>query len=194
MAEQSSEQQWKIEKRIAVPEGVEVSVADRAVRVKGPNGELEKDFSDPRYHDTVFIEKSGNEIIVRAVSDTKKVRSLCGTIAAHVRNMMLGVTAGYKYVMKIFYTHFPISITVKDGDVQIRNFVGEKGARIARIAGNAQVQIEKEEVIITGANVEAVGQTAANIERACRISKRDRRVFQDGIYLSARQLQTGEKL
>ena len=41
----------------------------------------------------------------------------------------------------------------------------------------------KTDVVVKGADREKVGQTAANIERACRIKKRDRRVFQDGVYI-----------
>jgi large subunit ribosomal protein L6 len=38
-------------------------------------------------------------------------------------------------------------------------------------------------VTVSGSDREKVGQTAANIEMACKIKKRDRRVFQDGIYI-----------
>lgn len=186
--------QKAVENKITVPEGVDVSVSGKSIRIKGPKGEVERDFSDPRYMDTVFIDKKDSEIIVWAKSDKRKIKSMCGTISAHIRNMLTGVTKGYKYTMKIFYTHFPISITVKDREVQIRNFIGEKGARTAEIVGDTEVKVEKDEIIILGTGVEAVGQTAANIERACKLSKRDRRIFQDGIYISGKFLQTGEKL
>jgi large subunit ribosomal protein L6 len=46
------------------------------------------------------------------------------------------------------------------------------------------VKVEnKTEVVVSGADKEKVGQTSANIERACRIRGRDRRVFQDGVYI-----------
>ena len=52
---------------------------------------------------------------------------------------------------------------------------------------DVEVEVKnKVDVIVTGADIEKVGQTAANIERACRIRKRDRRVFQDGIYIVAK--------
>ena len=111
---------------------------------------------------------------------------MIGTIVAHLNNMFIGVTSGYKYTLKIFYTHFPINITVKDREIQIRNFLGEKGARIAKITGKIEVKIEKDEILLSGINKEELGQTSANIELACKITKRDRRVFQDGIYLAAR--------
>ncbi len=184
----------KIEKKILIPDNLDVQVEEKRISMKGPKGQISKDFSDPRFSQTVLIAKTGNDISITSSSNEKKVRSLCGTIAAHTQNMINGVTSGYKYKMKVFYTHFPITITVKDKEVQIRNFVGEKGARTAKIIGNAEVNVGKDELEVVGVSVEDVGQTAANIEQACKITKRDRRVFQDGIYLTGKYLQTGEKL
>ncbi|MGB1098957.1 MAG: 50S ribosomal protein L6, partial [Poseidonia sp.] len=49
---------------------------------------------------------------------------------------------------------------------------------------NVDVKVSnKVEVTVSGIDKEAVGQTAANIERCTTVKKRDRRVFQDGIYL-----------
>lgn len=180
-----------IEKKIQLLEGVDVSVQDRKISVKGAKGSLEKTFADPRFLKTLQMEKEGGEIIVRALKDTKKHRAMVGTIVAHVKNMMKGAGSGFRYTMKIFYTHFPINISVKDKEIQIRNFLGEKGARTAKIIGRTDMKVEKDEIILTGPDLEELGQTAANIELACKISKRDRRIFQDGIYLSERGLQAG---
>ena len=75
-----------------------------------------------------------------------------------------------------------------DGNIMtITNLFGEKVPRSANLPwtpSEVQVRVEnKVDVIVTGADREKVGQTAANIERACKIRKRDRRVFQDGIYI-----------
>jgi large subunit ribosomal protein L6 len=53
--------------------------------------------------------------------------------------------------------------------------------------GSAQVKVQGDEVIITGVNKEDVGQTMANLEQATKIKGRDPRVFQDGIYLVAKE-------
>lgn len=68
----------------------------------------------------------------------------------------------------------------------INNFLGEKQPRVARILEGVTVKIGNDEVILTGIDKEKVGNTAANIERATRITKRDPRVFQDGIYITER--------
>jgi len=182
-----------MERKISIQDSVEVSIEGKKIVVKGAKGEITRNFRDPRFEKSLSIEKTDGEIVIKTTRDTKKLRAIAGTVEAHIKNMMFGVTVGYKYTMKIFYTHFPINVTIKDGEVQIRNFLGEKGARISKLVGITEAKIEKDEIILTGVNLEELGQSAANIERACKISKRDRRIFQDGIYLASRHLLTGEK-
>jgi large subunit ribosomal protein L6 len=61
--------------------------------------------------------------------------------------------------------------------------LGERVPRVAKIVGKTQVKVEGSDLIVTGINIEEVGQTAANIEQACRIVGYDRRKFMDGIYI-----------
>jgi large subunit ribosomal protein L6 len=82
-----------------------------------------------------------------------------------------------------------MSITVADGKFSVKNFLGEKGARVVNIMGDAKIHVDKEEINVSGANLEDVGQTAANIERSCKLKGRDRRIFQDGIYITGRHVQ-----
>nr|AJS11802.1 50S ribosomal protein L6P [uncultured archaeon] len=182
-----------MEKTVPIPDNVQIEVKGLQVTVKG-NGELSRDFADPRLNGLIKIEKKDSMIHVSDSGDSRKVGANVGTIAAHIKNMILGVTAGFKYTMKIMYTHFPLTVSVSDDEIQIKNFFGEKGSRTAGIVGKTEVKVDKEHIILTGASVEDVGQTAANIERACKLTGRDRRIFQDGIFLTDRQLKTGEKV
>ncbi len=111
---------------------------------------------------------------------------MLGTIIAHTRNMIKGLKEGYSYKLKVVYTHFPISVKVEGDKVVITNFLGEKTPRVAKILGDTKVQVNGQEIIVSGSDKELVGQTAANIETATKISKKDRRVFQDGIYIVSR--------
>ena len=182
-----------MEKKVKIPEGVEIEIDKLRVKVKGPKGELEKNFESPIFNEVISIEKN-NEVVVKCSNSKRKITAMTGTIVSHIKNMMLGVTVGFRYKMKIFYSHFPMTIGVKDGKVEVRNFLGEKGARTAKIAGDTVVRAEKDEIVLEGIDIESIGQTAANIERACKLGKRDRRIFQDGIYLSGKFLQSGDKL
>jgi large subunit ribosomal protein L6 len=80
-----------------------------------------------------------------------------------------------------------MTLKVQGNEMKITNLFGEKVPRIAALPWSpAEVEVKvqnKTEVTVSGADREKVGQTAANIERACHIKKRDRRVFQDGIYI-----------
>ena len=97
----------------------------------------------------------------------RKEKALAGTWAAHLNNMARGLNSGFEYKLKAVYSHFPMTIKVQGNEMTITNLFGEKVPRVAALPWSPA----------------DVGQTAANIERSCHIKKRDRRVFQDGIYI-----------
>ena len=107
---------------------------------------------------------------------------------SHIRNMITGVTKGFTYKMKIIFTHFPIQVNVEGDKVVIRNFLGERAPRVAKILPGVKVEVQKEDVLVKGIDIEAVGQTAANIEQATKVKGKDIRVFLDGIYIYEKQV------
>ena len=171
-------------REVEVPEGVEVEIEGKVVRVKGPLGELVRDFS----HAPVEMRKEGNKVIVEAYWPKKRERAMIGTVAAHIKNMITGVTKGFTYKMKIIFTHFPIQVSVEGDKVVIKNFLGEKAPRVAKILPGVKVEVQKEDVLVKGIDIEAVGQTAANIEQATKVKGKDVRVFLDGIYIYEKQV------
>jgi len=168
-----------MEKELIIPENVTIDIDNKTVKVTGPKGILEKRF---KYFHDITITKKENKILIISKSDKKKVRATIGTIIAHTKNMIKGVTEGYTYKMRIVYSHFPVSIKIEGSKFLINNFLGEKTPRFANILGDTKIEVKGQDVILTGPNKEDVGQTCANIEQACRITKYDRRIFQDGIY------------
>ncbi|MEM2537643.1 MAG: 50S ribosomal protein L6, partial [Candidatus Bathyarchaeia archaeon] len=104
----------------------------------------------------------------------------------HINNMITGVRKGFTYKLKIVFSHFPISVKVQGNTVLIENFTGERSPRKAKIIGNVKVKVQGDDVIVQGINLEEVSQTAANIEQATKIRRKDPRVFLDGIYLYER--------
>jgi large subunit ribosomal protein L6 len=100
--------------------------------------------------------------------------------------MITGVRKGFTCKLKIAFSHFPISVSVKEDKVIIENFTGERSSRISKIIGNTQVSVKGDDVIVQGTNIENVTQTAANIELATKIRKKDPRVALDGIYVYER--------
>jgi len=121
---------------------------------------------------------------------------MLGTAAAHIRNMIKGVNSGYKFNLKTVYAHFPVTVKVdeKSRTLKIENFTGEKTPRSAVILDGVKVTVKGEEIAVEGTSLLAVSQTAANIQNATRIKKKDQRVFLDGIYVSDKgPMKTGAK-
>jgi large subunit ribosomal protein L6 len=168
---------------VEVPQEVRVTVNGLRVTVEGPKGKLERDFSHAK---GVSIRQNENKVVVEAFNADRRKKALVGTIAAHIRNMIIGVTKGYRYKLKIVFSHFPISVEVKGNQVIIKNFLGEKAPRRANILEGVSVKVVDRDIIVEGIDIEKVGQTAANIELATKIGEFDRRVFMDGIYIYER--------
>lgn len=174
----------EISRTIQVPEDVEVTIERRKVTIKGAKGTLTRDFS---YVPISLEIKDDKTIRVWAEWPRKKEASLVGTINSHIQNMITGVEKGFKYKLKIVFSHFPISVKVQDKMVLIENFTGERRARKAKIIGDVKVKVESEDVTVEGINLDEVSQTAANIEQATKVKKKDPRVFLDGLYVYERK-------
>ncbi len=164
---------------VEIPVGVEVTVEGKQATVKGALGELKRDFS----HASVIINKEDAKIHVEMAWPRKREATLVRTICSHIRNMIIGVTKGFTYKLKIVFSHFPISVKIEGDKVKIENFCGERSPRIAKIVGNVKVSVEGEDVVVRGIDLNEVSQTASNIEAATKIKNKDSRVFLDGIYV-----------
>jgi large subunit ribosomal protein L6 len=174
----------EISKTVQVPDGVEVKIEGRKVTVNGAKGSLTRDFSFV----PISIDSEGDKTVrVWAEWPRKKEASLVGTVQSHIQNMITGVEKGFSYKLKIVFSHFPISVKVQGKSVLIENFTGERRARKVKIVGDVKVKVETEDVIVEGINLENVSQTAANIEQATKVKKKDPRVFLDGIYVYERK-------
>lgn len=168
-----------VREEVEIPEGVTVEINGSLVKVKGPKGEVERELSYPG----VKIFTEDGKVVVYKDFPRRKDIAIARTFSAHIANMIKGVTKGFTYKLKVVYSHFPITVKVQGDKVYIENFLGEKAPRIAEILPGVTVKVMGGEIIVEGIDKEKVGQTAANIEQATRITGRDRRVFQDGIYI-----------
>ncbi len=178
----------RVVEEVEIPENVRVEVNGSRVKVSGPKGMLERDFSHARKV-RIFVEDS--KVVVETHFARRKEKAVVYAVAAHIRNMIAGVTKGFRYWLKVIYSHFPITVKVEGDKVLIINFLGEKSPRIAKIIGDVKVKVQKNDVIVEGIDIEDVGQTAANIEQATKITGFDRRVFVDGIYIYKKELIEG---
>jgi large subunit ribosomal protein L9e len=120
----------------------------------------------------------------------KKLASIRTTIS-HVTNMITGVTKGFEYKMRLVYAHFPININIVENGakVEIRNFLGEKRVRVIKMLPGvtiARSDAVKDELILTGNDVELVSRSTSLIHQICLVRNKDIRKFLDGIYLSGK--------
>ena len=173
---------------VEVPEGVKVDVKARVVTVTGDLGTLTKSFK----HVSVDIVKESDEKLQLSMWFGKRKQLAClRTVQTHIQNMITGVTKGYVYKMRMAYAHFPITLEFEgEGDNQIviiKNFLGQrishalkvpKGVKIIK-SGDVKDQLE-----ITGSDIEAVSKLAALIHGHSKVPGKDIRKFLDGIYVS----------
>ncbi|MCK9276899.1 MAG: 50S ribosomal protein L6 [Methanoculleus sp.] len=171
-----------ITRQVEIPPGVDVALEGSVLTVSGPKGTLTRDMRFPQ----IGVAVEGGEVVVSTASNKKQFLAMSGTLEAHVKGMIRGVVEGYEYRMKVVYSHFPIQLKQQGNRLEISNFLGEKQPRIAKIIEGVTIKIGNDEVTLTGIDKEKVGNTAANIEHATRITNRDPRVFQDGIDITER--------
>ncbi|MGQ9721208.1 MAG: 50S ribosomal protein L6 [Candidatus Jordarchaeum sp.] len=167
---------------VKIPSNINAQLKDMVVEISGPLGSMSKDFSHAKQ---IKISKTDNKIILDTLFPDKKKAALLGTIKSHIQNMIDGVTHKFRYEMKIVYAHFPVNVEFDSAKrvLLIKNFLGERSDRRARVLEGVDVQIEEDNIILEGVDKEKIGQSAANIQRATRIRKKDPRIFGDGIYV-----------
>lgn len=170
---------------IEVPAGVTVEIAGSKVKVKGPKGELEKDFSHAR---GVSLRMEDNKVIVESFFPRARELALVGSLAAHIKNMILGVTRGFRYKLKIIYVHYPITVKVEKGRVLITNLIGEKSVKVVEIPPGVKVSVSGQDIVVEGIDIELVSRTAARMEEVTKIKGKDRRKFSDGIYIASAEV------
>jgi large subunit ribosomal protein L9e len=93
--------------------------------------------------------------------------------------------------MRLVYAHFPININIegKGDKVEIRNFLGEKRVRVVDMLAGVTIERSqgvKDELILSGNDVELVSRSCALIHQVCMVRHKDIRKFLDGIYVSDR--------
>jgi large subunit ribosomal protein L6 len=167
-------------KKIEIPEGVEAEINGALLRIKGPEGENSRRF----ILNSLKMTKEGNKISIGAKNSTKREKKMMNTTAAHIKNMIKGVQKKFEYELKAVFSHFPITLEAKGQEVLIKNFLGEKTPRKAVIPKNAEIEIDGNLIKIKSTDREIAGQAAAKLETATRIRARDKRIFQDGIFMT----------
>lgn len=144
---------------VTIPEGVQVTVENNKVTVKGPKGSLSREF-----HNDIIIKTEDSNIIVERPSDQKNHRALHGLTRSLINNMIAGVVGGFQKVLVLEGVGYRAALqgkklTLTVGYSHPVEFEPPEGIEFEVPAPNR--------IIVKGIDKELVGQIAANI-RAVR--------------------------
>ncbi|MEK6915164.1 MAG: 50S ribosomal protein L6 [Nanoarchaeota archaeon] len=168
------------ENSIKIPQGIKCSVLGKELQCTKGNTKLSKTLLNAEME----ISLSDDTIFVKCPKSTRKIVANINSCIAHIKNMFHGLNERFVYEMEVSNVHFPMTVKLDKGSLIISNFLGEKVPRSAKILEDVEVKIEGSKIIVSSADIEKAGQTAANIEKAALVTKKDRRVFQDGIFIT----------
>ena len=142
-------------KPIAVPSGVDFSVKDNVVTVKGPKGTLTKEFNN-----NITIKLEDGHITVERPNDEPFMRAIHGTTRALINNMVKGVHEGYRKTLTLVGVGYRAAAKGKGLEISL----GFSHPVIIDEIPGITFTVEKNTTIhIDGIEKELVGQVAANI-------------------------------
>jgi large subunit ribosomal protein L9e len=166
-------------------ESVTVAIKAGVVIIEGPLGSLKRDLS--HLHIEFEWDSEKRQVNARSWFGNRKQVARIGTLFGHIKNMVVGVTKGYRYKMRFVTAHFPIKHLINDAkdEFAFSHFMGERERRTIKAPAGVVIKDgQKEEIILEGSNLLDVTQTAAKIHQSCHVRDKDLRKFLDGIYIS----------
>jgi large subunit ribosomal protein L6 len=143
---------------IAVPSGVDVSIADRRVVVKGPQGSLERSLPGE-----ITVRQDGDTLVVERPDDARQNRALHGLTRTLVANMVTGVTAGFSKDLEIVGVGYRC---VAKGPQEIELALGFSHSVPVKAPDGITFDVPSPtKITVRGIDKEAVGQVAADIRK-----------------------------
>ncbi|MEM4259480.1 MAG: 50S ribosomal protein L6 [Candidatus Pacearchaeota archaeon] len=172
----------KISEQLEIPNGISCEFSNNILKCKKDSSELTKKIDVPG----MSLSIKDNKIFIECESGNKKDFKKIKSYVAHIKNLFYGLQKEYIYRLESCNVHFPMTLKIDGDNVVITNFLGEKTPRFAKILPGVKVEIKGQKITVSSPNKEAAGHTASNLERATKIKNRDRRIFQDGIFIVER--------
>jgi large subunit ribosomal protein L6 len=140
---------------VALPKGVEVTLAGGSISVKGPLGSIAR-AADPN----VEVKQDGENIVFKALGNSNHANAMSGTMRALVANMVAGVTKGFEKRLALVGVGFraqaqgdKLSLTLGFSHPVVQQM--PKGIKVATPT--------QTEIVITGIDKQLVGQVAAEV-------------------------------
>jgi large subunit ribosomal protein L6 len=168
-----------ITKSVVIPEGITCSYKDFIFTCTKDSDEIKREIKIPQ----VELKISEGKVTLDCKKGNRNQNKIIMTFKAHILNLFEGLKEKFTYKLEAVNVHFPLSIKIIGDKVVINNFFGEKVPRYAKIMPNVEVDIKGQNITVSSINKEAAGQTAANLEKATKVKEKDKRIYQDGIYI-----------
>jgi large subunit ribosomal protein L6 len=143
---------------IPVPSGVDVTIADRHIAVKGPKGNLERDLPG-----VITVRQEDSQLVVERPNDERENRAQHGLTRSLVNNMVLGVTEGFVKELEIVGVGYRATA---QGPRAIELALGF--SHPVRVEAPDGIEFEVPQptrIAVRGIDKELVGQVAANIRK-----------------------------
>jgi large subunit ribosomal protein L6 len=170
----------KMKVEVKIPENVGIEIIGNTIKVSGTKGTLERTFQYP----SVKFKRENTTLHIFAEKKKRRFKAILHTYRAHINNMIKGVTTGFTYHLKVVQTHFPITVKTDATHFFVENFFGENVPRKLKLIPGVKVEIDGKDIYIKGIDKEKCGLFAGQLEKLTQwVHKKDRRKFQDGIYI-----------
>ncbi|MBI4059439.1 50S ribosomal protein L6 [Candidatus Giovannonibacteria bacterium] len=141
-------------KPILIPTGVTVEISGSRLRVQGPKGELEREFGP-----FLSLEEKDGTVIIVPKREGGDVKSLWGTGAALVKNMMAGVATGFSKKLEMVGIGFKAQLEGRDLALSL----GFSHPVKFKAPEGITFQVEKNVIAVSGIDKEKVGLVAAQL-------------------------------
>ncbi|MBD3164888.1 50S ribosomal protein L6 [Candidatus Woesearchaeota archaeon] len=165
---------------IGIPEKVGARLDNNNIIFKGGKGENSLDLSNPGFNVVIRDKK----IMLHSLKNSKREKKIINTYVAHIKNCIKGVREGHRYELKICSSHFPMNVSVNNGQLIIKNFIGEKFPRTLSIKEGVSIKVDGDKITLESVDKSLAGTAASDIEKLTKRPNFDTRIFQDGIYIT----------
>ncbi|HCA37090.1 MAG TPA: 50S ribosomal protein L6 [Gammaproteobacteria bacterium] len=140
---------------VAIPKGVETTLSDTAISVKGSKGNLNLDL-----HELVGVSQEGEELKVAAKNQTRQAGALAGTFRSLINNMVIGVSEGFQKKLELQGVGYRAKAQGKSLNLTLGYSHPIDYSLPEGVTAETPSQTE---IVITGADKQLVGQVAAEI-------------------------------
>lgn len=140
--------------KVNIPEKTEVSVLDNVISVKGPLGELTRIL-----HPIISVSIEDSEVIVTPSDKSQLSQALWGTYASHIKNMVDGVNKVFEKKLVVEGIGYRVNLSGKNLEL----IVGYSHPVVLKVPEGITVNVEKNNISVSGPDKEKVGQFTAEI-------------------------------